>query len=70
MLKGAKRIIFDELKALLLADKQPTIFTLACFTGYSERTVQRVLRELQGRGLIVVTCRRGCPSTYRIMEQK
>lgn len=68
-LKGSQRIIFEELRRLLAADKPVSQSILADRTNYHPVTVARALSKLQEYGIVTVKrTRPGCRSEYCIGE--
>lgn len=68
-LKGAQKIVFDALCALLKAQQPVSVMALVMYTGYSHKTVRRSLRQLQSAGLITVQqYRRGQRASYQVLH--
>lgn len=68
-LKGAQRIVYDELRAMLRECCVPTISTLSERSNYHPITVLRALVALEEYGLIRITRPRpGCHSQYEVLE--
>ncbi len=68
-LKGAKRIVYEELERMLSIGRNPSVMSLAERTGYSEPTVWKSLDYLRNIGLIeMYQPKRGMPAQYRIIS--
>lgn len=70
ILKGARRIIFEELQRALAQGEEPSITDLADVTCYSETTVKAVIGDLVRYGVIKATRPgRGCKYSYQILKE-
>lgn len=68
-LKGSQYIVFEKLRELLNADRQPSVTLLSQMTHYHETTVKRTLADLRDLGLIDYHQERpGVHATYEILE--
>jgi len=69
MMKGANRIVYDELCQMLQLNQQPSVMRLADRTGYHETTVWRTLQRLQRWGLVRVEhLRNGQRAMYEVLD--
>jgi predicted transcriptional regulator len=69
-LKGAQRIVFDELRGLLDADEDISVMILANRTNYHHVTVCKTLQDLREMGLVEMRQpKRGAPADYSITEE-
>jgi biotin operon repressor len=68
-LKGAQRIVYEEIARMLANNNNPSITSLAEQTGYSEPTVWKSLAKLRKEGLIeMYQPKKGMPAQYRIVH--
>jgi len=69
-LKGAQRIVYDELRAMLHERSAPTIDALSERSNYHPVTVIRALLALEECGLVHITrARPGCRSRYELTQE-
>ena len=68
-LKGAPRIVDDELRYMLRNGDDPSLFALSERTYYHPVTISRALASLQKWGLVRVEQERpGCRANYEVLE--
>ncbi len=68
-LKGAQRIVFEELRAMLMANEPVSIMRLSARSMYHPYTVSMALRSLQEWGMVRVTpTRPGCRNHYTLED--
>ncbi len=68
-LKGAQRIVYEEIRRMLSNNNNPSITSLAEQTGYSEPTVWKSLAYLRKIGVIeMYQPKKGMPAKYRIIS--
>lgn len=68
-LKGAQRIVYDELRAMLRERSHISIHTLSERSNYHPVTVWRALVALEDYGLVrIARTRPGCRSRYEVEE--
>jgi DNA-binding transcriptional regulator GbsR (MarR family) len=65
-LKGAPRIIYEDMARLILNGRPVTTTELASETGYSRMTVIRAVDELIQRGLVHQMHQNGCRAEYAL----
>ena len=66
-LRGAPRIVFEEICRLVVSGKPVSVTRLAGETGYDRRTVSRALAKLRKAGLVeIVQAKRGSRAEYRV----
>jgi predicted transcriptional regulator len=69
-LKGAQRIVFDELVRTIENHEQPSISFLAQRTLYTEQTVRCALVKLHDMGIIrYQSYGRGKRAIYEVLEE-
>lgn len=69
-LKGAQRIVFEELKAMLQAGEPVSIMRLSERSMYHPYTVHTTLRNLASWGMVKITpTRPGCRHQYALGEE-
>jgi hypothetical protein len=69
-LKGAQRIVFEELERMLAARQAASIFSISERTGYCTYTVCKALQQLRTLGLIEMDQPRiGMRAEYRIIRK-
>jgi predicted transcriptional regulator len=69
-LKGAKRIVFDELRQMLDAGEDVSVMNLSYRTNYHHVTVCNTLQDLRSMGLVEMEQEtRGAPAEYKITEE-
>ena len=70
-LRGARRIVFEDMCHLLAIGDNVSVSRLAAVTGYDHSTVHRVLKSLRRDGIVEMTHRaNGAPAQYRIVEEQ
>ncbi len=67
-LKGATRIIYEDLNRLLAVDEPVSVSRLASESGYSRSTVMDALRGLRDIELIEMEHKNGSRAEYHIVE--
>ena len=66
-LKGAPRIVFEELKAMLTAGEPVSVMRLSERSMYHPYTVHLALKALQTWGMVCITpTRPGCRNLYAL----
>lgn len=65
-LKGAPRIVYEDMARLLVTGSPVTVRHLASETGYSKRTVRRSVDELIERGFVHQIHENGCRAEYAL----
>jgi len=69
-LRGARRIVFEDMCRLLSTGDNVSVSRLAAVTGYDHSTVHRVLKSLRRDGIVEMTHRaNGASAQYRIAEE-
>lgn len=69
-LKGAQKIVFDELAKMISAREKPSISCLAQRTLYTEQTVRCALVKLHDMGIIrYQSYGRGKRAVYEVLEE-
>ncbi len=69
MLRGSRRIVFEELRKALERGEKPSITDLANLTWYSEITVKLAIQDLVQMGYITAyRAKRGQKYTYQILR--
>jgi DNA-binding IclR family transcriptional regulator len=67
--KGAPRIVFEELRVMLNNGVQPSVRRLAERTYYTERTVFRAMADLRAWGLVRrIPTPNGHPARYELCD--
>jgi biotin operon repressor len=67
-LKGADRIVLEDLCRLLVAGETVSVSRLADESGYSDFAVKGALKRLREVGYIEMDHRNGCRAEYRVEE--
>ena len=70
-LKGAQRIVLQDLGEMLARGEQPSISALADRTMYAECTVRRALQALRAEGIVSMEQERpGARARYQIRDEE
>jgi len=70
-LRGAQRIVLQDLDEMLTEGEQPSISALADRTTYDESTVRRALRGLREANIVSMNQRcRGARAQYQIHKEE